>query len=555
MDAQNSVLLESGFLANSLYPVASTDIEGIESLEPRMADRIWRLNNIYTVVDENGQLVKFKLRPAQEELLKNLHYRNIILKARQLGFTTFICIFLLDFALFNSNKQVGIVAQTDDAAKVIFRKVKVAWENLNPGLKAFLKISTVGDSKTEYEFSNGSIMRIATSIRSATCQALLVTEFGKICARFDGKAEEIITGTLPAVPANGLVFIESTAEGEIGSYYDMVQEAIRLKAEMRPLTMKDYKYFFFAWFQNPANVIAGPALPIDEKLLEYFKKIEEVTGITLTQAQKNWYWLELKTQKNKMTREHPSTADEAFFSSGNKLFSAEVLDLQKTYTSAPYRVDGDFKYFRPYVRGHNYGLGADVSSGLKLDHSTMVVIDFTTGEVAMTYKSNQIDPVSFAYDIKKAALEYGGCVAAPESNTIGQTTCITLNNIYNNVYTEVRAGFTETIATKKLGFNTNGNSKPQMMYELSEAVTTGDLKITDFEILQEARKYNKEDSLDTSQEKTEDGKTTKHFDLLMATAIANQMKIHTTRGTAPIEDQMKVEERRAVHSKGRSTYR
>jgi hypothetical protein len=534
-------------------PVASTDILGIDKLDPRLADRIWRLNNLYTVIDEDGNLVKFQLREAQEVLLMNMHLKNIILKARQLGFTTFICIFLLDYALFNSNKLLGIVAHTQTDATVIFRKVKVAWDNFPIGLKEFMNLTTDGDSKTEYMFSNGSIMRISTSLRSGTYQAVLITEFGKVCAHFPEKAEEIITGTLPAAN-KGLVFIESTDEGEVGDYYNMVQDAIKLEKEARPMTNKDFKFFFFPWYKNPANALHGEGVEIPLELQSYFKKIERETGYELSKDQMCWYYIEKKTQRNKMQQEHPSTPDEAFYTAGNKLFSMEVLQMQeKQFAIAPYKIDGDYKYFKPYQKGHMYGLGADVGKGTGGDHSAIVVIDFTTGEIVFTYKSNKIDPVLLAYEIKKIALEYGGCIAAPESNSIGHTTCITLNNIYGNIYTQVRAGMLEETATSKLGWDTNGVSKPKMVYEFADAVSDGNVKCLDIEIVQDARKLNKEDTTDLGRSASG---PTKHLDLFMAACIAYQMRAYTSKGKAEPEDVARVEVRRSqTLSRTRGGYR
>lgn len=534
-------------------PIASTDYENLESIDPRLIDRDWRLNNLYWVVDEDGNLLQFKMRPAQEYLMKNMHYRNIILKARQLGFTTFICIFMLDYALFNRNKSLGIIAHTKDDASVIFRKVKVAWENFPAPIKDFLKLTTVGDSAVEYQFTNGSVMRVSTSLRSGTYQMVLITEFGKICARFPEKATEIVTGTLPAVPSKGVVFIESTAEGEEGYFYDYCQEAMEAKRLRQRLTSKDFKFFFFPWYENPADVIDGPALPIPPDVAEYLSKMESLVKITLTQEQKNWYWLTYKEQKSKMKQEHPSTPQEAFLTSGNKLFGAGVLDAQREkYAQEPLTVDGDFRIYRQYVRSHVYGLGADVSQGSKRDSSTIVVIDFTTGEIAMTYKSNTVDPVAFAHDIKRAALMYGGCIAAPEANNVGMTTCVTLHAIYPNIYTQVREGLLESSPSNKLGFLTTSLTKPKYMYEMAEAMENDELKILDESILLEAKRFNKEDTLEI---KTSD-KTTRHFDLLIATGIAYQMRAYSSRGMADPEDVATVEERRErVRTQGRKTYR
>lgn len=534
-------------------PIQSTDWEGIEKLDARLADRVWRLNNLYWVVNEAGDLIKFKLRPAQQHLMENLHYKNIILKARQLGFTTFICIFMLDYALFNRNKALGIVAHTKDDASVIFRKVKIAWDNFPEPLKSYFKLEALGDSATEYQFTNGSVMRVSTSLRSGTYQMVLITEFGKICARFPEKAAEIVTGTLPAVPAQGVVFIESTAEGEEGHYYDFVQDAMEAKRLHRALTVKDYKFFFFPWYQNPANNVAGEGVPISAEINEYLEKMQRLVKVKFTTSQRNWYYLTTKEQKGKMKQEHPSTPEEAFLTSGNKMFSGEMVDVQREkYMRDPIAIEGDFLIYKRFVTSHLYGLGADVSQGAKRDSSTIVVVDFTIGEVVLTYRSNEIDPVLFGHEIKKAALMYGGCIAAPEANNVGMTTCVTLNAIYPHVYTQVREGLLEVTPSNKLGYLTTSATKPKYMYELAEAMGNDELKVPDEGILLEAKRFNKEDALEVLPKET----TTRHFDLLIAAGIAWQMRAYTSRGKADPQDVAAVEERRErVRGAGRKAYR
>ena len=538
---RTGVELDDNGFETYIIPVQSTDYKGLEAIDPRLVDREWRLDNLYKVINEAGEIVQFKLRPAQKKLLREMHYKNIILKARQLGFTTFICIFLLDYALFNRNKQIGIIGPTQNDTSVIFRKIKVAWESFPDPIKKFLGLSTLGDSKVEYEFTNGSIMRIATSLRSGTYQAVLITEFGKICSRFPDKAEEIITGTLPAVPANGLIFIESTAEGEDGPYYDMVQDAMEAKKMQRVLTTKEYKFFFFPWYDNPADVVAGD-VPISSEVNEYLNKVERITMKTLTKEQRNWYYLEGKIQKFKMKQEHPSTPDEAFLTSGNKLFEGQMIDTHRElYVADPIAIEGDFVIYKRFVKSHVYGLGADVSQGVKRDSSTIAVIDFTTGELVMTYRSNEIDPVTFAHDIKKAALMYGGCIAAPEANNVGLTTCVTLHSIYPNIYTQQREGTLEITSTNKLGWLTTTLTKPKMMYELSEAIGDENIRIYDESVLLEAKRMNKEDTL---QVQFAADSMTRHFDLVTAVAIAWQMRAYVYRGKAEAGDVAKVEERR-----------
>ena len=87
----------------------------------------WRINNLYWIKDKHGRKVKFKTNWAQQEVLDGLWFFSIILKARQLGITTFFCILYLDQILFSANKTAAIIAHTDYDTKKIFEKIKFAW--------------------------------------------------------------------------------------------------------------------------------------------------------------------------------------------------------------------------------------------------------------------------------------------------------------------------------------------------------------------------------------------------------------------------------------------
>lgn len=266
----------------------------------------WRLNNLYYVKDENGNKVKFKLNWAQKLFYVGLWYLNIVLKARQLGMTTFIQIFMLDRCLFNSNINAGVIAHNrEDAQKFFKDKIKFAYDNLPDILKKTVTASN--DSANELSFSNGSSIRVGTSLRSGTYQYLHISEFGKICAKYPDKAEEIVTGALNTVHSGQFIFIESTAEGDYGRFYDMCQDAMREET----LSKLDYKFFFFPWYEHPSYRIDDEIqVPPDDQL--YFIELEKSFNIKLDDQQKAWYSKKKKTQKNKMKQEYPSTPDEAF---------------------------------------------------------------------------------------------------------------------------------------------------------------------------------------------------------------------------------------------------
>src|SRR6187402_1419632 len=117
---------------------------GAPALSPKLieqwSDRRWRLNNLYYIQNKLGEVVLFELNEAQTKLLDDLHFLNIILKARQMGFSTFILILALDCCIFNSNFAAGLVADTIDNAKGLLKRIKFAYERLPAEIRAVVAI-------------------------------------------------------------------------------------------------------------------------------------------------------------------------------------------------------------------------------------------------------------------------------------------------------------------------------------------------------------------------------------------------------------------------------
>lgn len=271
-----------------------------------------RLNTIYKIVDVDGNLIPFRMNAEQYYLFKNMHNLNIVLKARQLGMTTFIQLYLLDVALFTPNTSCGVIAHNkEDAEKFFDRKIKLAYENIPEDFKRAYVPSAEQDRAGQLKFSNGSYITVATSLRSSTAQYLHVSEFGKMCAKYPEKAEEVVSGALNAVHTGNWITIESTGEGAHGHFYEMTMNAKRLADRGEELTEMDYKFFFFPWWESGQYQLAGYVEPDDEDR-EYFQELARDEGITLTQRQKNWYIKKRKEQRERMWREFPSTDMEAF---------------------------------------------------------------------------------------------------------------------------------------------------------------------------------------------------------------------------------------------------
>lgn len=282
----------------------------IEVLE-RFGDRLWRLNNLYTIVTDEGKAVPFRMNSAQERFYQDLWYLNLILKSRQHGFTTFIDILGLDQTLFCDNQRVGIIAQTmPDVGEIFERKVLFPYKHLPEGLKTARPADKANSRKLA--FPNESSIEVAYSLRSGTCQFLHISEFGKICARFPNRAAEIVSGSLETVHAGSFVFIESTAEGNEGAFCEMSEAARKWAEEGRELHKLAYKFHFFAWWQERRNRLPVGSEVITKELAAYFAELKLKHGIVLDEGQQAWYAAKSRTLKEMMFREHPSTPEEAF---------------------------------------------------------------------------------------------------------------------------------------------------------------------------------------------------------------------------------------------------
>ncbi len=283
-------------------------------LPKEAAARDQRLGDLYSIVDARGERVRFAPNDVQAELLRDLHTCNVILKARQLGFTTLIQLFMLDMCLFNKNVRAGTIAHTLQDAERIFRdKIKFPYDCLSRDEERRISIpAAVQNSARTLTFDNNSSLRVGTSLRSGTFQVLHVSEFGHIAARRPDQAREIRAGALNTVQAGQYVFIESTAEGRGGAFHDLCKQAGALAETGRPLSPLDFKFHFHPWYRDPKHRLDPEGILLDDEDRAYFARVEAETGAVIDAGQRAWYARKAAVQGEDMLREYPSTPDEAF---------------------------------------------------------------------------------------------------------------------------------------------------------------------------------------------------------------------------------------------------
>ncbi len=487
----------------------------METLRPqdkeRLASKDWRISHLYKIKDKQKQLITFKRNKAQADFETKRHTRNIILKSRQLGFTTYESIDTLDDTLFQKNFDALFIAHGLEPAKDIFdNKISLAWDNFP--LRHLYGVDMDSARKIKIDFGDKTYSSIAvdTSGRSGTFSRLHITEFAKLCKQFPDRAKEVLEGSIPAVPTHGRVDIESTADGSSGLFYDLFWDAWDRGEPKHPT---QFKAHFYNWQWDEEVEITEPIsdLPMEFRHYQELHKLTDkeisyyyLKFLSLGEGERSWATLK---------KEFPTTPEEAFESSGDKLFDAESLSLQKSIK--PVSEYNNFIIYKPYKLGHHYGMGCDVAEGIGRDSSTMSLWDFSPSkpEIVAEYANNNIAPDLFAYEIKNLADRYENPLIAIERNNHGHTTISKLREIYpdRHIYKDDKG---------KHGWQTNLVSKPRMLYDLNTAVNEQLVDLNSARIISEARRYESE-SLRILHPTEE---TTNHSDLLIAACIGFQMK-------------------------------
>lgn len=482
----------------------------------RLSSKEWRMSHFYKIKDKKKKLVTFKRNKAQRDFEKNKHSRNIILKSRQLGFTTDESVDTLDDMAFVRNYDALFIAHNLDSAKDIFdNKIKLAWDNYALKDKYDVDLNSarrlkVGFGKNKDGEEMHSSITVDTSGRSGTYSRLHISEFAKLCKTFPDRAKEVISGSIPAIPTNGRVDVESTADGASGKFYEMFWKAWDRGEPKLPTQFKSH---FYNW-QWDEEIETQQVIDVPREFKNYQERFR------LTDKEISYYYTKFcalgedERDWQTMKKEYPTTPEEAFESSGKKLFDNEALGLLQI--KQPIKEYNGFRIFKEYKLGHTYGMGCDVAEGIGQDSSTMVLWDFSPAkpEVVAEYDNNQIAPDLFAYEIKNLAEKYEYPLVAIERNNHGHTTISKLRDIYpdRHIYKDVK---------DRYGWLTNLVNKPTMMYNLNTAVNEELVEISSSRIISEARRYDKEDLriLKGTEE-------TQHWDLLVGCAIGFQMKNH-----------------------------
>lgn len=282
----------------------------------------WRLDHLYWIVDKRAKNVPFRLNEQQRHLVRNLWYRNIVLKARQLGFSTLMQLIALDQVIFNRDFVAAVISESLPSAGKLFKKIEHAYAHLPPLLQQAYPLAsraketsiTIAHDDTDGR-PHPSTVSVSVSTRGGTVNFLHVSELGKIALKYPQRAQEIVTGAFPSVPPDGVIVVESTAEGAFGEFYELCEPAMKRAQAGKADTQLDWRLHFFPWYECRDYRLPDEDVPhveVPQTLRQYFSRLEAELRIKLDPNQRAWYAKTSETLGHKMRQEYPSTPKEAF---------------------------------------------------------------------------------------------------------------------------------------------------------------------------------------------------------------------------------------------------
>ena len=293
----------------------------------QLKDKNWRIANLYKIRDKEGKLIKFRRNRTQKHFNNNLHTRNLILKSRQLGFTTDEVIDSLDEVLFNPNRDILLIAHNLEAGESIFtKKINFAWEKIRPEIRELYQVDNKTSKTLKFNFGNKGFSSIAvdTSGRSGTYHRVHITEFADLCKKYPKKVIDIIEGTIPAVPTTGRIDIESTSQGASGEFFEMFMNAWDRD---KPTSSLEWKAHFYNWTWDDAELEKIKEIPYLEmeqsNKFERYAQMHQLNPIQITYYYQKW--LSLNKKWNSLKREYPTTPAEAFEAIAEGTFYGELI--------------------------------------------------------------------------------------------------------------------------------------------------------------------------------------------------------------------------------------
>jgi len=474
---------------------------------------------------KEGMVAPLVLNPAQQILQDAIDkqmadegkIRIIILKARQQGLSTMVGGYLYFNVSQNKARKAMVITHHADSTRALFDMTKRYHENCPEILKPHTKYS----SRRELSFDvldSSYVVATAGGDSVGRGETLTHVHASELAFWPKSTAQDIWNGLAQAVPSspNTAIFIESTANGVSGVYYDLWKGAVE--------GTNGYTPVFIPWFTDPTYKESVPAnferTPEEEEL---------VSRYGLDDAQLCFRRKKIaQSGKDSFMAEYPSFPEEAFLTTGRPVFNPEQLQAQLEQTrdiEAKLALEtdewmpnlrGELQMYRKYDAGENYVIGADIAMGVRDgDWSVAQVLDSKKRQVA-TWRG-RVHPDYMAEVLFHLGNFFNQAFIIVENNSHGILTCTRLGKdmAYPNFYTSVRHDQITDKETVVLGFTTTAKTKPLVIDQLRAANRDGELELNDKTTIREMLTYIVTES---GAMEAEQGC---HDDCVMALALAN----------------------------------
>ena len=412
----------------------------------------WRLKNLYNIRTKDGRISLFEPNPAQFDYLKQETPRDIILKARQLGFSTVKLLTYLDRTLFTPNTTTCIMAHRKETMERLFRMIKFAYDMYPRDIP---KLPAKYDNKNELFFPDfNSTIYVSLEARGDTIHNLHVSEL----AHMDN-AEDRLIASIAAVPPNGRISIESTANGVGDYFYDFYHSA----------PSRGFKRFFYPW-------TFAKEYEMDPIGVEFTNEDRQYQSVhSLTERQLAWWKMQKSLFKDKFPQEYPITPQEAFLSSGNNIFPIDYLD--NAVLPKPIVDSAGLQIWKHPHYHHSYSMGVDVSEGTGGDEHSIDIIDCNSGEQVLHWSGQCTVPL-LSEKVEEYAHRYNEAFLVPEANNHGFSLIYLLDEKRLNIYKREKFDMGQAAKrVEKLGWLTTKRTKPLMIQQMIRAMYESDVKI------------------------------------------------------------------------------
>jgi hypothetical protein len=434
-----------------------------------MSVRTALMEYVLKIRNRNRRVCPFRLGRVQQDIENRAGKRNIVLKARQVGVTTYVAARFFISTITQGGTLSVQVAHDQQSAEEIFRIVHRFLENLPEKWRRSALRTSRANVRQIVLPRLDSEYRVETAAdpnagRGLTIQNLHCSEV----ARWPRDVEETLASLRAAVPQEGEIFLESTADGAGGTFYEEWQAA--------PQT--GYVRHFYPWWWEPTY---RRETDISDFSLDELELIEK-HGLDAAQvAFRREMWANFR---NRAPEEYAENAIACFLVSGNCIFDCEVLD-RKLKQPMDYVSSGDnnrLLRFLPAVPGKEYIVGVDPASGDEHgDNACAQIIDTEKG-MQCAELLGHYDPHELAIHILMLAREYNNATLAVErNNTMGGEVLSQLRMDSNYPYVYSAGG--------KPGWLTSSATRPKMISAMTDIlINTPDLLVSK-RLLQECRSF------------------------------------------------------------------